>query len=459
MEEFQPLDGATARLYSCGPTVYDFAHIGNFRTFVFVDVLRRYLKYKGYQLHHVMNLTDVDDRTITRAQAEGISLRELTDRYIQAFVQDTKTLNLEPPEVMPRATDYIPQMVELVQRLEARGHTYRSDDSVYYSIATFPGYGKLSKINLEGNIAGARVAVDHYEKADARDFVLWKAPKDEGEPRWETAIGDGRPGWHLECSVMSMHHLGETFDLHCGGVDLVFPHHENEIAQSEGATGKLFVKTWLHAEHLMVEGEKMSKSKGNFYTLRDLTSQGYDPMATRYALLSVPYRTPLNFTFDGLRAAVRTVEGLRDFRRAVRQAQCEPSSNAAVASAISRAQEQFEAGMDDDLNTAQALAAIHTLVREVNVALAQGALRADDRHVILELIGRFDTVFGILGQERDDLLDREIQALIDERNQARAARNFARADAIRHHLAGMGIILEDTVQGTRWKRASQNSDE
>jgi cysteinyl-tRNA synthetase len=401
-----------------------------------------------------MNITDVDDRTITRSHAEGISLRELTDRYIEAFLEDIKTLNLEQPEVMPRATDYIPGMVELVQRLEARGHTYRSDDSIYYSIATFPEYGKLSKINLEGNIAGARVDVDHYEKADARDFVLWKAPKDEHEPRWETAIGVGRPGWHLECSVMSMSHLGETFDIHCGGVDLIFPHHENEIAQSEGATGKPFVHIWLHAEHLMVEGEKMSKSKGNFYTLRDLIKEGFDPIAIRYALLAVPYRKQLNFTFEGLRAAERTVESLRDFRRVVRQAQCESGSHLTIAAAITKAQEQFEAGMDDDLNTAQALAAIHTLVREVNLALVEGALRADDRQAVLQLLDGVDTILGVLGEESEELLDSQIQALIEERTQARAAHNFARADEIRNQLAQMGITLEDTKQGTRWKRTS-----
>jgi cysteinyl-tRNA synthetase len=452
LEEFNPLDENLVRMYACGLTVYDYGHIGNFRTFISVDILRRYLKYKGYKLVHVMNYTDVDDNTINRAHREGVSLRELTDRYIQAFLEDMKALNLEPPEIMPRATEHIPEMVELVRRLEANGHTYGAEGSIYYRIATFPEYGKLSKINLAGNIAGARIDADKYEKEDARDFVLWKAPKEAHEARWEAEIGVGRPGWHLECSAMSMKYLGETFDIHCGGVDLVFPHHENEIAQSEGATGQPFVRYWIHTEFLQVEGEKMSKSLGNFYTLRDLIGKGFNPLAIRYALLSVPYRKQLNFTFDGLRAAESTLQGLRDFRWAVRQAQCEPGSNPTVAEAIKQAQTDFEAGMDDDLNTAQALAAIHTLVREVNIAMTQGGLREDDRQEILRTLERFDTVLGVLGEEQAEMLDSEIEALLEERVRARAARNFARADEIRHLLTARGIILEDTKQGTRWKR-------
>jgi cysteinyl-tRNA synthetase len=454
LEEFTPLDGDTVRMYACGLTVYDYGHIGNFRTFVSVDVLRRYLKYKGYRLIQVMNYTDVDDNTINRAQREGVSLRELTERYIRAFLEDMKTLNLEQPEIMPRATEHIPEMVELVKRLDANGHTYSADGSIYYRISTFPSYGKLSRINLAGNIAGARIDADKYEKEDARDFVLWKAPKEAHEARWETEIGVGRPGWHLECSAMSMKYLGETFDIHCGGVDLVFPHHENEIAQSEGATGKPFVRYWLHTEFLQVEGEKMSKSLGNFYTLRDLMREGFNPLAIRYALLSVPYRKQLNFTFEGLRAAESTLQSLRDFRWAVRQAQCEPGSHPAVAEAIKKAREDFAAGLDDDLNTAQALAAVHTLVREVNIVLSQGGLREDDRREVLRWLDRFDTVLGVLGEEQIEMLDSEIEALLKEREQARATRNFARADEIRNLLTARGIILEDTKQGTRWKRKS-----
>ncbi|MCS6806706.1 MAG: cysteine--tRNA ligase [Acidobacteriota bacterium] len=452
LEEFKPLDGHTVRMYSCGLTVYDYGHIGNFRTFVSVDVLRRYLKYKGYKLIHVMNYTDVDDNTINRAHREGVSLRELTERYIEAFLQDMKTLNLEQPEIMPRATEHIPEMVELVKRLQANGHTYTADGSVYYRIATFPEYGKLSKINLAGNRPGARIDADKYDKEDARDFVLWKARKEEYEAYWETEIGVGRPGWHLECSAMSMKYLGETFDIHCGGVDLIFPHHENEIAQSEGATGQPFVRYWLHTEFLQVEGEKMSKSLGNFYTVRDLVDRGFDPMAIRYALLSVPYRKQLNFTFDGLRAAENTLRSLRDFRWALRQAHCQPGSHPAIAAAVQKAQDDFEAGMDDDLNTAQALAAIHKLVRDVNIVLTRGELRDDDRHAVLQALDRFDTVLGVLGEEQAQMLDSEIEALLRERAQARAARDFARADQIRDLLTARGIILEDTKQGTRWKR-------
>jgi cysteinyl-tRNA synthetase len=452
VEEFVPLAGDTVGLYCCGLTVYDYGHIGNFRTFVSIDVLRRYLAYKGYRLRHVMNFTDVDDKTIRRAHDEGVSLRELTDRYIAAFQEDMRTLNLETPDVTPRATDHIPEMVDLVKRLTSRGYTYTSEGSIYFRIAAFPEYGKLSKIKLDEIRPGARVDVDEYEKADVRDFVLWKAPKEDYEPRWETDIGVGRPGWHLECSAMSMKYLGETFDIHCGGVDLIFPHHENEIAQSEAATGKPFVRYWVHTEFLLVEGEKMSKSRGNFYTLRDLVAQGYDPMAIRYALLSVPYRKQLNFTFEGLRAAQATLDSLRDFRARLREARCEPGSNPPLAETLRRAESAFEEGMDHDLNTAQALAALHTLVGEVNIALVQGHLREDDRQRIREWLARVDSVLGVLGPEETLLLDAEIQALIRERARAREERQFARADEIRRLLAERGIILEDTREGTRWRR-------
>jgi len=302
LEEFEPIDEGKARIYTCGPTVYDFPHIGNYRTFLFEDVLRRTLGLFGFEVTQVQNLTDVDDRTIQRANENGVSLREFTDRYATAFFEDLATLGVEPAEHYPRATEYVPQMVEIIKRLEAGGHTYRSDGSIYYRISTFAPYGKLSGIRPEKNLAGARIDVDDYEKEDARDFVLWKAPK-EGEPVWETDLGPGRPGWHIECSAMAMALLGETFDIHCGGVDNIFPHHENEIAQSEGATGCEFARYWLHGEHLVVEGEKMAKRVGNFFTLRDLVEKGFDPLVVRYLLISVPYRQRLNFTFDGLHAA------------------------------------------------------------------------------------------------------------------------------------------------------------
>jgi cysteinyl-tRNA synthetase len=311
-EEFHPLEEGVVRFYTCGPTVYDYAHIGNFRTFVFQDLLRRYLEHRNYRVIHVMNITDVDDKTIHNARAQGMTLRDYTAKYTEAFLADCKTLRIEMPGLMPRATDHIPEMVALIQKLEEKGYTYRKDGSIYFSIAHFPGYGRLSKADFSGAQAGARVDTDKYDKENARDFVLWKAKK-EGEDFWETDIGPGRPGWHIECSAMSMKYLGETFDIHCGGVDLIFPHHENEIAQSESATGKPFVRYWVHPEFLIVEGEKMSKSKDNFFRLKDLLDQGHSPEAIRYLLLSVHYRKQLNFTMDGLRQAQSSIQRLEDF--------------------------------------------------------------------------------------------------------------------------------------------------
>src|SRR5438270_4293415 len=454
LEEFRPLNDGEVRMYCCGPTVWDFAHIGNLRTFLLGDILRRYLKHKGYAVMHVMNITDVDDRIIQQAEAKGVSLDEYTAPYIEAFWQDFDAIGMERPEVAPRATQHIKQMSELIARLEADGHAYQSDGSIYYRIASFPEYGKLSKINFAGNIVGGseRVDTDKYDKEDARDFALWKAREQPDEPAWETEIGAGRPGWHIECSAMSMKYLGETFDIHAGGIDLVFPHHENEIAQSEGATGKQFARYWLHAEHLKVEGESMSKTRGNYFTFRDLREKGFDPVAIRYLLLSVPYRKQLNFTFEGLRGAEKTVESLRDFRTRVRTTRGEPGSNPELRSVAARALEEFEAGMDDDLNTSVALAAAHDLKREVNTALDACSLRADDRRDILALINRFNSVLNVFGEEQEELLDAEIQSLIEERQQARHRRDFARADAIRDQLAARGIVLEDTRDGVRWKR-------
>jgi cysteinyl-tRNA synthetase len=455
LEEFRPLREGEVRLYVCGPTVWDYAHIGNFRTMAaFGDVLRRYLKYKGYQLTHVMNITDVEDRIIKFSRERGLSIDEYTARYIEAFLEDFDALGAERPELTPQATRHIGEMVDIIKRLEASGHAYRSEGSYYYRISSFPQYGKLSKINFAGNRPGGseRVDTDKYDKEDARDFALWKAQESPDEPAWETELGAGRPGWHIECSAMSMKYLGETFDIHAGGIDLVFPHHENEIAQSEGATGKQFARYWLHAEHLKVEGESMSKTRGNYFTFRDLRGKGFDPSAIRYLLLSVPYRKQLNFTFEGLRGAEKTVESLRDFRTRVRMTRGEPGSNPELRSVAARALEEFEAGMDDDLNTSVALAALHDLKREVNTALDACALRADDRRDILALIGRFDSVLNVFGEEQEGLLDAEVQSLIEERQQARHRRDFARADEIRDRLAARGIVLEDTRDGVRWKR-------
>ncbi|HXI23177.1 MAG TPA: cysteine--tRNA ligase [Pyrinomonadaceae bacterium] len=454
LEEFRPLVEGETKFYYCGPTVWDFGHIGNFRSAIAADLIRRYLKFKGLRVTSVMNLTDVDDRIITQAEKAGQTLDEYTAKYIDAFWEDFDALGCERPDVAPRATRHIAEMANLVEKLEQRGHAYRSDDSIYYRISSFPDYGKLSKISFEGNIAGGsqRVDTDKYEKEDARDFALWKAPNKPDEPAWDSKVGRGRPGWHLECSAMSMKYLGETFDLHLGGIDLVFPHHENEIAQSEGATGNQFVRHWFHFEHLKVEGETMSKSKGNYYTFRDLTAKGFTPAGVRYFLLSVPPRKQLNFTFDALKGAETTVASLRDFRARLTEAKTESGRNDHLQAAAARSLEKFEAGMDDDLNTSVALAAIHDLTREVNTAISGGALRDDDKREVLAAIDRFDSVLNIFGEATPKVLDEEIQNLIDERQEARHRRDFKRGDEIRDELVQLGIILEDTKDGVRWKR-------
>jgi cysteinyl-tRNA synthetase len=455
LEEFKPLEGNIVRMYACGPTVYDYGHIGNFRTFVAVDVLRRYLKYLGYEVLHVMNITDVEDKIIRRMLESGQSLEEYTEFYAQAFLEDTKALNIEEPEVIPRATKHIPEMIELMKRLADTEHTYTSEGSLYYRIGSFPGYGKLSGLKLETDVLRARIDSDEYEKDDARDFVLWKEPKEEKEPRWESPFGEGRPGWHLECSAMSMKYLGESFDIHCGGVDLVFPHHENEIAQSEGATGKPFVRFWVHSEFLLVEGEKMAKSKGNYYTVRDLIAQGHSPMAIRYLLLSVPYRTQLNFMLEGLRGADSALEGLRNLRRRLSEFSGKSGAQPRAQDALRRAREGFEAGMNDDLNTSNALAALHDFRRDVNSAMDAGEFGADDRQAALELLGRINSVLGVLPEHEESVdaaLAAEVEAKIEERKAARRNREFGKADQIREELAARGIILEDTPQGTKWKR-------
>jgi cysteinyl-tRNA synthetase len=454
LEEFRPLVEGEVKFYYCGPTVWDYGHIGNFRSAIAADVLRRYLKFKGLRVTQAMNITDVDDRIITKAQESGKTIDDYTQKYIEAFWEDFDALGCERPEVAPRATRHIPDMVALIKKLMERDHAYQSDGSIYYRIKSFPDYGKLSKINFAGNIEGGseRVDTDKYDKEDARDFALWKAPNRPDEPAWDTEIGRGRPGWHIECSAMSMKYLGETFALHLGGIDLVFPHHENEIAQSEGATGKQFVRYWLHFEHLKVEGETMSKSKGNYYTFRDLTDKGFSPAAIRYFLLSVPCRKQINFTFDALQGAEKTVASLRDFRARLEEAKTEAGVNHELHDATKQALTEFEAGMDDDLNTSVALAAVHELTREVNTALARRVLREDNRREIIAAIERIDSVLNVIGRPQREMLDEEIQRLIDERQEARHRRDFARADEIRNQLAERGIVLEDTKDGVRWKR-------
>lgn len=453
VEEFQPMDGKVVRMYTCGPTVYNYVHIGNLRTFTFQDVLRRWLKSRGYVLDHVMNITDVEDKIIRSAMQQGKSLREYTGVYEEAFLDDCAKLRLERPERLVRATEHIPEMVEAVETLTQKGFTYQSDGSVYYRISQFPEYGKLSKLDVGGMRAGARVDVDEYDKADARDFVLWKAKKDN-EPSWDAPMGAGRPGWHIECSVMAMKYLGETLDIHAGGIDLTFPHHENEIAQSEALTGKQFARYWIHSEHLIVEGQKMSKSLGNFYTLRDLLEQGYKPEAIRYLLASVPHRNKLNFTFEGLKAAATSIDRLRSFELRLNTERFPDGSNDAIASRTVNAFQRFEASLDDDLNTAEALAAIFEYIRETNSSMDAGEFNAGNLPEARKLFATFDSIFDVLkpSVEAGGITESEIDALIAERNEARKSRNFKRSDEIRAELLDRGVIIEDTKEGVRWKR-------
>jgi cysteinyl-tRNA synthetase len=460
LQPFSPLVDRKVGLYTCGPTVYNTVHIGNLRTFVFEDVLRRSLRHFGYSVTQIMNLTDVDDKTIRGALAAGVPLAEFTARYVEEFFADLKTLNVEPADLYPRATDHVPEMIALIERLKARGHTYESDGSVWFRISTFPGYGKLSGIDLSQARAGARVADDEYEKEDPKDFALWKAAK-PGEPSWESPFGPGRPGWHVECSAMSMKYLGERFDIHTGAVDNIFPHHENEIAQSEAATGEPFVNFWLHGEHLIVDGEKMSKSKGNFYTLADVLGRRNDPWAVRYFLVSVPYRKKLNFTFEALAGMAAAVERLKDFRRRLGQiaeggARTDNAFDAAARIAAFR--ESFDAGLADDLNTAQALAALFDLVRDVNNRIDREEIDSAGASACLAALAAADGVLGVLPLE-PGILPAEVEAKIAERLRARQEKDFPRADAIRRELLSQGIVLEDTPKGTRWKRSGGGEPE
>ena len=453
LEEFAPADGKTVRMYTCGPTVYSYVHIGNFRTFAFQDILRRTLRARGFLLDHVMNITDVEDKIIRNAMERGLSIQDYTKSYTEAFFQDSATLRLEKAERVVFATEHIPEMVDAVEKLGATGHTYESDGSTYFRIASFPGYGKLSHTNLGGNVAGARVDVDEYEKDDARDFVLWKGRK-PGEPSWDAPMGAGRPGWHIECSVMAMRDLGPTLDIHTGGVDLVFPHHENEIAQSESLTGKPFVRYWLHAEHLMVEGKKMSKSLGNFYTLRDILDRGYAPEAIRFLLTATPYRKQLNFTFDGLDAARNAIERLRSFQWRLLNEKFPMGDNPGMNERAGRAIADFDTGLDDDLNTADALAAVFEFVRDANTVMDAGQFHDSNRNAAVELLTSFDEIFQILEPtvSTTGISDAAVEEQVAERNRAKKAKDFARADSIRKKLLDLGIVLEDSREGTRWKR-------
>ena len=453
LDEFQPADGQTVRMYSCGPTVYNYVHIGNLRTFTFQDVLRRHLRRRGWQLQHVMNITDVDDKIIRNAQLAGQTIGEYTEQFRVAFEEDCAKLRLERPEKITPATEYIPQMVDLIGRIAAGGHTYESEGSTYFRIASFPGYGKLSRLDAAGIQPGARVDNDEYEKDDARDFALWKASK-PGEPAWDSPFGAGRAGWHIECSAMAMATLGETFDIHTGGVDLAFPHHENEIAQSESATGKPFARFWVHSEHLLVDGQKMSKSLGNFYTLRDLLGMGYSAESIRFLLASTPHGKQLNFTFDGLKGAAAAIERLRNFKRRAQAGGFPPGRDEETARLADEAIAKFDEGLDDDLNTALALAAVFDFVREANTRIDAGSFRADNSADAARVLETFDSIFDVLRSDQAGAVPpEEIEALIAERLAARKSRDFARADQIRDDLAARGVVLQDGPDGTRWHYA------
>lgn len=481
IEEFHSIRDREVRMYACGPTVYDYGHVGNFRTFVAVDILRRFFRQSGYKVRHVMNITDVDDKIIRNSACDGVSVQQYTAKYEKAFLEDAAMIGIEEP-MLVRATEHIAEMAVFVQKLAEKGFAYRTDDgSYYFRIAKFPQYGKLSKRDFSGMRDGARVDVDEYDKDSARDFALWKAPK-PGEASWNTAIGPGRPGWHLECSVMSMRELGETFDLHAGGEDLVFPHHENEIAQSESFTGKPFVHFWFHARFLLVEGEKMSKSLGNFFTLRDLVLKGHKPSSIRYLLASVPYRNQLNFTFDGLKQAAVSVERLRNFQLRLSSGCFEPGATSEMQSLTSETVERMTAALNDDLNTAQAQAAIFEMVRQANAAFDSGGIRKDDVPPLLAALTRFDEIFAVLTDDdgpkmkqvfdwavkegRDQnisaglreavqsgqLSDADIEKKIAAMKDARTARDFKTSDAIRSELADAGTLVEITKDGIRWRR-------
>jgi cysteinyl-tRNA synthetase len=454
-ETFVPLRAGEVRMYSCGPTVYGHPHIGNLRTFLWSDLLRRYLEYRGFRVTQVMNITDVEDKIIRNANQAGQDIGTYVGPYIESFKESLATLRIRPADSYPRATEYIPQMVALVEKLAARGHTYVADGSTYFRVATLSDYGKLSKVEIDAASDYSRVESDEYEKESARDFVLWKAKK-ENEPSWPTSIGEGRPGWHLECSAMSMDLLGETFDIHTGAVDLIFPHHENEIAQSEGASGKPFVRYWIHGEHLNIDAQKMSKSLGNIYTLNEVREMGYDPLALRYALLSVPHRTKLNFTTQSLDDAKNALARIESFLLRLEDvSKSAPHDAAHVSEAddalIGKFLADFEEAMDDDLNTAGALGALFTLIRDVNAAIDAGRINASDAEGIVTALRKVDAVLDIL-PKREETLDQEIEELIAARNAARKARNFAESDRIRDLLLSRGITLEDTPGGTRWRR-------
>ncbi len=453
-EAFQPLETGVVKMYTCGPTVYDFAHIGNYRTFIFEDLLRRYLEFRGFEVNQAMNLTDVDDNTIRRSRERGISLTELTDEFKAAFHADLKTLNMQVAQNYPEATNYILEMINMISKLETKGYTYTTPDgSVFFNIEKHKHYGRLANLNPDEMLSGGRVADDSYEKEGARDFALWKGYKPEdGDVYWESPWGAGRPGWHIECSVMSTELLGPHFDIHCGGVDNIFPHHENELAQSVCATGADFVNYWLHSEYLLVDNKKMSKSLNNFYTLRDLLDQGYPADAIRWMLITTHYRQKLNFSVSRLEEAQKAVNRLREFYSKLQV--YEGSGEEDAREQIGLADDQFTSAMDDDLNISGGLAAIFELVRWGNRSMVEGRLSPTGATDLLRLIRKLDHVLGVLDMESGLQVDVDaefIEAKIAARKEARANKDFAASDAIRDELAALGVELIDTPDGTKWK--------
>lgn len=440
-------------IYSCGPTVYSYAHIGNFRTFMFNDFLRRYLKFRGFRVNHAMNITDVDDKTIAGSQREGVTLKEYTEKYTGIFYEDLETLNIEKAEHNPKATESVDEMINILKLIDGRGILYEKEGSLYFNIAKFSGYGRLSNLDSREIKSGARYDADEYEKEDVRDFALWKSPK-ENEPFWDTPYGPGRPGWHIECSAMIRKIFGSTIDIHTGGVDLIFPHHENEIAQSEAAYGDRFVRHWIHVEHLLVDGAKMSKSAGNFYTLRDLVSKGYSPRSIRYLLMSAHYRKQLNFTLEGIKQADQALERIDNMILRLNDVRNESGRNPELEGIILKMKSDFIDAVDNDLNISAGLAVFFDFLHLVNTMISAEKLSVDDAAVVTSALHDIDSVFGFIffGAAEDDADKDRIDALVQERIEAKKNKNFARSDEIRDQLKDEGIILEDTKDGTRWKR-------
>jgi len=450
IEPFKPLIPGEVKLYTCGPTVYDFAHIGNFRAYIFEDLLKRFLVFMGYKVTHVMNITDVDDKTIKGSKTEGVILKEYTKKYIDAFFKDIKILNIYKADYYPRATEHIQDMVKIIKGLLDKGYAYRKDGSIYFRISRFLNYGHLSKINLQELKPGERIESDEYEKESAQDFALWKNKK-EGEPFWETDIGPGRPGWHIECSAMSAKYLGQTFDIHCGGVDNIFPHHENEIAQSEAFSGKKFVIYWLHCRHLIVDSEKMSKSKGNQYTLIDLLKKNIDPLALRFLLLATHYRKMLNFSFKALNQAQASIQRIKDFLFELENRGFRKEENKDIHILMKKTKKKFIKGLNADLNISVSLTALFEMIKKVNILIAREKIGKKDAQRLISFIYSLDNVLAILPPRKEEFLSPEIREKIEAREKARQEKNFELSDKIRDELLKKGIILEDTKEGVRWK--------